>query len=214
MREPIVRTSACAARTFADLPAPVMRQLVQQHLGSDECVALLGTCRQLGRAVVQHRTHDAEQHKEELRWAWRALRNNGSVSSTTATRQVATAARLLVEWAPAELHVSLSGTAKFSLFGPGTPGTPISLPAALLPLITTLTLRRMHVAPSTMDLLQQCQRLRTLDVDECSFADADDRMRGLLRAPSRARGGASLEQALSQLRLKPLQPLPGLRTLR
>ncbi len=191
-----------------------MRQLVQQHLSGDDCVTLLGTCRHLARTVVQHRTQPPPQSRA-LHWNWRARdESTGSVSSTMATPQVATAARLLAEWAPAELHVSLSGTAEYSLHGAGTPGTPTSLPVALLPLITTLTLTCMQVTPLTMEALQQCQRLHTLDVDECWFSDILDWVHSQMHEASRASGGASLELPLCNLRLRPSHPLPELRSLR
>ncbi len=78
--------------------------------------------------------------------------------------QAATAASLLVRWAPAELHVALRGPRN-------APPAAVSLPPDLRPLITSLRLIQMRVAPATLEsCLQQCQRLHTLDVDACTFA--------------------------------------------
>ncbi len=40
----------------AELPGPLMRQLVQSHLSAGDCLTLLRASAQLARAVVQHRT--------------------------------------------------------------------------------------------------------------------------------------------------------------
>ncbi len=133
-----------------------MRQLVQRHLDAKDCLAFLRTSHALARAAVQHRTH---QQRRALTWRWWA-----QVSSMDGP-QVATIASLLVRWAPTELRVVVMGA------WPGQ-RTTLSLPVALLPLITSLRLLAMRLTPATMDSLQQCRRLHTLDVDECSFAAA------------------------------------------
>ncbi len=199
-----------------------MRQLVQQHLCSDECVALLGVCRQLARAVVQHRTHG--QESTTLHWTWRARQEDFPLRNTTAKPEVAVAARLLADWAPAELHVWLRGTAGptdalrgFDDGEPVPPGTAVSLPAALPPLITRFTLTRMHVTPGTMDLLQRCQRLRALDVDDCTLESDPYVPSGEAYAHDPPRLRAHVEQVLrltSRIRSARLRPLPLLRELR
>ncbi len=197
-----------------------MRQLVQQHLSSRACVTLLGTCCQLARTVVQHCTHDAEQQKQTLRWAWRAPGNDGSVPST-ATPQFATAARLLAEWAPAELHVCLD--VGMPPKGGAADCTTVSLPAALRPLITSLEVDWAHLTRASVDELQQCRRLHTLELAGCTFErdvsdegvgelplDAlEEALRGMLF------GYAVLPpRTLPKQPAKPLQPLPLLRTFR
>ncbi len=156
----------------AELPGPLTRQLVQRHLDAKDCLALLRTSHALARAAVQHRTH---QQRRALTWTWRAHRRE---RSTLDTPQVTTAVSLLVRWAPAELRVVLSGITRDKV---GTAS--ISLPAALLPLIISLRLKKMHLTPATMDSLQQCQRLHTLDVARCSFPTAPPPARTLPALP-------------------------------
>ncbi len=146
----------------AELPGPLMRQLVQRHLDATDCLALLRTSHALARAVAQHRMH---QQRGALTWTCKARNLEGSEElSSMDGPQAATAASLLVRWAPAELRVALCGTWPVC--------TLFSLPAALLPLITSLRLHQMHLTPAVMDSLQRCQRLHTLDVDECAFLEA------------------------------------------
>ncbi len=147
----------------AELPGPLMRQLVQRHLDAKDCLALLRTSHALARAAVQHRTH---QQRRALTWTWQVRKLEGSKEySSMDAPQAATAAALAVDWAPAELHVELWGPwdGRFAVF---------SLPAALRSLITSLSLIHMHLAPAAMDSLQRCQRLHTLSVDRCPFAEA------------------------------------------
>ncbi len=149
----------------AELPAPLMRQLVQCRLGAEDCLALLRTSHALARATVQHRTH---QQRRALTWTWEARKLEGSDAfSFIDAPQMTTATALLVRWAPAELRVALRGTWHFIQCTPE-----LSLPAALLPLITSLRLHKMHLTPAAMGGLQQCRCLHTLDVDECSFDEA------------------------------------------
>ncbi len=169
----------------AELPGPLTRQLVQRHLDAKDCLALLRTSHALARAAVQHRTR---QQRRALTWTWWPQEPQWSHRfSSMDTPQTRTAASLLVRWAPAELRVVLHGTTRDDI------GTAISLPAALLPLFTSLRLYRMHLRPATIDSLQRCQRLHTLDVDHLTFAAAPPPA----QQPARA-----------------LQPLPLLRTFR
>ncbi len=155
----------------AELPGPLMRQLVQRHLDAKDCLALLRTSHALARAAVQHRTH---QQRRALKWTWQSRKREGS---TLDTPEVATAASLLVRWAPAELRVELLG------YWAG-PFPAFNVPAALLPLITSLRLTCMHLSPAAMaNSLQQCRRLHTLDVDQCSFAEAPQPTRDLQPLP-------------------------------
>ncbi len=174
-----------------------MRQLVQQQLPRQDCLALLRTSHALGRAAVQHRTHpQPPQRARALHWKWWPTKPEGATidldaNSVDVTPEAATAASLLVRWAPAELRVALHGTTWRKALK--RQGTAISLPAALLPLITHLHLQEMHLTPATLDLLQRCQRLHTLDVDKCTFGVG---------------GGPSAPPA------RTLEPLPLLRTFR
>ncbi len=207
-----------------------MRQLVQDHLSGDDCVALLGTCHQVAKTTVQHRTHNGRQ----------ALWWSGWVPSNTL--EDATTTRLMLERAPAELKVTLCGEPAAAersdlgdeshdesegseaprLFSPTLELS--SLPVALLPLISSLELTWLHLAPQSMEVLQRCRRLHTLDVDRCSFEDADMGCLEKLWAKESSSDGyialmaahldKSVRLARQLVREQPLRTLPQLRELK
>ncbi len=150
-----VRTSTISAvdHLIAELPGPLMRQLVQRHLDGASLLALLRTSDSLAQAVVRQRALT-------LTWAarWDAHSGRGIMDEA----QEAAAASLLERWAPAELRAVL-----FSSFH-AREGPAFSLPPAVLPLLTRLHLLQLHLTPATVDNLQQCQCLHTLDVERCS----------------------------------------------
>ncbi len=153
-----------------------MQQLVQRHLDAKDCLVLLRTSHALAKAVVRHHTR---RQRHALTWTWQAASHDAG-NSMDSTPQAATAAALLVRWAPAELHVALRGTTR------GKVGTAISLPPALLPLITSLRLSLMHLTPATMGLLHRCRRLHALGVDGCpheDLAEEDEPTRSLAPLP-------------------------------
>ncbi len=159
-----MRTSTISAvdHLIAELPGPLMQQLVQRHLDGTTLLALLRTSHSLAQAVVQHHTH---QQRSPLTWTWNAREDVvHSGASVMDEALVATAVSLLERWAPAELHITLRGVSGAV--------TSFSLPPTVLPPLTHLRLHHVHLTPAIMDSLQQCQRLHTLDVDECSTAGA------------------------------------------
>ncbi len=139
-----------------------MRQLVQRHLDAKGCLCLLRTSHPLARAAVQHHTH---RQRRALTWTWKATTlqddDEDERNSMDGTPRAATAASLLVRWAPAKLHVELHGAIRGNL------GTTFALPAAVLPLITSIRLFRFSLTPAVTDSLQHCKRLELLDTDEC-----------------------------------------------
>ncbi len=144
-----------------------MRQLVQRHLDGAALLALQRTSHSLAQAVVQHHTH---QQRRALSWTWTACWGANSGVSGTDVVKAATAASLLERWAPAELHVTLQG----SMFSQCWEAPPFPLPPAVLPLITHLRLHKVHLTPAAVASLQQCQRLHTLDVEDCWAVDTPE----------------------------------------